>query len=89
MIENRYREIEVLRDPDGVIAVITERTDTGHLSFRIQKEYESQGEVKATSYLGRRHCDAAVRVAKLAAERIDILTDIAKVSRARAGYSVP
>lgn len=89
MIENRYREIEVLRDPDGVIAVITERTDTGHLSFRIQKEYEAHGEVKATSYLGRRHCDAAMRMAKQAGDRIDILTDIAKVSRARAGYSVP
>jgi hypothetical protein len=89
MIENRYREIETLRDPDGVVAVITERTDTGHLSFRIQKEYEAQGQVKATSYLGRRHCDAVVRMATKAGERIDILTDIAKVNRARMGYSVP
>lgn len=89
MIENRYREVETLRDPDGVIAVITERTDTGQLSFRIQKEYELKGQVKATSYLGRRHCDAVIRLAKLAGDRIDILMDIAKVSRARHGYSVP
>lgn len=89
MTENRYREVEVLRDPDGVIAVITERTDTGHLSFRIQKEYEAQGQVKATSYLGRRHIEGAIRIAKLAGDRIDILTDTAKVSRARQGYSVP
>lgn len=89
MPENRYREVEVLRDPDGVIAVITERTDTGHLSFRIQKEYECHGEVKATSYLGRRHIDGAIRMAQRAGDRIDILTDIAKVSRARQGYSVP
>jgi hypothetical protein len=89
MTQNRYREIETLRDPDGVIAVITERTDTGHFSFRIQKEYESRGEVKATSYLGRRHIEGVIRLTKQAGERIDVLADVAKVRRARSGYSNP
>jgi hypothetical protein len=84
-----YREIETLRDPDGIIVVITQRTDTGHHSFRIQKEFESQGQVKHTSYLGRRHVDAVTRLMKKVGDRIDILDDQFKISRARAGYSVP
>jgi hypothetical protein len=89
MTDTRYREVETIRDPDGVIAVITQRTDTGHLSFRLQKEYVANGQVKATSYLGARHCDAIERVTKQVRERIDILTDQFKLSRARSGYSVP
>jgi hypothetical protein len=89
MNESRYREVETIRDPDGVIAVITERVDTGHLSFRIQKEYEVRGEIKATSYLGRRHCDAVRRLTQQVGDRIDVLTDTAKVRRARQGYSMP
>lgn len=79
----RYREVETIRDPDGVVAVITERIETGHLSFRLQKEYSSHGEVKVTAYLGRRHIPAILRLAKLVGDRIDILTDQAKVARAR------
>jgi hypothetical protein len=86
---SRYREVETIRDEDGVIAVITERIDTGHLSFRIQKEYVSNGEVKTTSHYGRRHIDGIVRLAKQAGDRIDVLTDTAKVRRARQGYSSP
>jgi hypothetical protein len=89
MTENHYREIETIKDPDGVIAVITQRMDTGHLSFRIQKEYEAGGQVRATSYLGRRHIEAIERLVVRVGDRIDILTDIAKVSRANQGYSVP
>lgn len=79
----RYKEVETLRDPDGVICVITERVDTGHLSFRIQKEFESSGEVKATSYLGRRHIPAINRLLKQVGDRIDVHTDRVKIERAR------
>lgn len=79
----RYKEIETLRDPDGVIAVITQRLDTGHLSYRIQKEFESNGEVKATSYMGRRHLAAVGRLLPLIADRLDVHVDRLKLSRAR------
>lgn len=84
-----YREVETLSDPDGVVVVITQRIDTGHHSFRIQKEFESNGQVKHTSYMGRRHCDAVTRLMKRVSDRIDILDDQFKISRARSGYSVP
>ena len=84
-----YREVETLSDSDGVVVVITRRIDTGHHSFRIQKEFESQGQVKHTSYMGRRHVDAITRLMKRVGERIDILDDQFKVSRARSGHSVP
>lgn len=79
----RYREVETLRDPDGVIVVITERVDTGHLSYRIQKEFESHGEVKATSYLGRRHIGAIRRLCDVLEDRLDVHVDRVKITRAR------
>lgn len=78
----QYREIETIKD-DGVIAVITERVDTGHLSFRLQKEYAHKGTVKQTSYLGRQHIPAITRIVLVVEDRINILNDIAKVARAR------
>lgn len=86
---DRYREVETLRDPDGVIAVITQRTDTGYFSFRIQKEYAIHGEVRATSYLGPHHIEAGMRLLQQVHDRIAILSDRARVSRAQAGYSSP
>jgi hypothetical protein len=79
----RYEDVETLRDEDGVIAVITRRVETGHLSFRIQKEFEAQGQVKVTAYLGRRHLPAIVRLAARVADRIDILVDQSRLDRTR------
>jgi len=79
----RYVELETLRDDDGVIAIITERVTgaprrVGDLSFKIQKEFESSGELKASSYLGRRHIPAIERLVRRVEDRIDILTDRAR-----------
>ena len=79
-----YQEVEDIRDPDGITIVITERIDTGHLSFRILKEYENHGEVKTTSYLGRRHIPAIRRLLQLLEDRLEIQVDRQKLSRARA-----
>jgi hypothetical protein len=85
MTENPYEEVETLRDADGVLCVITRRKATGHLSFRLQKEFESQGEIRATAYLGRRHIPGIERIVKRAADRIDILTEEAKLRKIRQG----
>ena len=83
MSRNRYKEVEVLRDPEGVSAVITERTNTGHLSFRIQKEYEDHGEIKVTSFLSRRHIPAIRRILEQIEDRLDIHVERQKLSRIR------
>lgn len=70
-----YEEVETLRDADGVIAVITRRIKTGNLSFRIQKEFKSQGKIKASAYLGAHHIPAIERLVRRVKDRINILTD--------------
>lgn len=70
-----YRDIETISDPDGLVLVITERTDGRYLTFRIQKEYEKDGEKKLSSYLSRRHIAAAKRLLREADDRIGILED--------------
>ena len=79
----RYVEIETIRDEDGLIAIITERvTDAprrvGDLSFKLLKEFESNGEIKASAYLGRRHIPAIERLVRRVEDRIDVLTDRAR-----------
>jgi len=76
-----YREIETVRDDDGVIAIITERIATGHLSYRIMREYDMAGETKITPYLGRRHGEGVRRITRKVQDRIDILTDTARQKR--------
>ena len=81
--KRRYVELETLRDEDGVIAVITERVTgeprrVGDLSFKLHKEFDSNGEIKVSPYLGRRHIPAIERLVRRIEDRIDILTDRAR-----------
>jgi len=69
-----FTEIHSIRD-EGVIAVITKRDDTDHLSFSILKEYSRDGEVTRSSFLNRRHGEPAQRVLKQTLEFIDKLND--------------
>jgi hypothetical protein len=84
MTENRYRDVETLRDPDGVVIVITENTSTGRLSYRIQKEFADKGEVRTTAYLGQRHLPAVGRLLAQLPDKLDVITDQIKLARARA-----
>jgi hypothetical protein len=80
-----YKEVETLEDHDGAIAVITE-SDAGYLSFRVQKQFvDNSGEVKATSYLGRRHIPAIRRLCDQLEDRLDVHVDRLKIERARTG----
>ncbi len=71
MSSSRYQEVHVLRDPDGVIAVITQKIDDGFHSYAFMKEYERGGEVVRTAYLQRRHGAAVRRLLPQAEEWID------------------
>jgi hypothetical protein len=73
MARENYEEVDVLRDPDGVVAVITRRTigeETYH-SFAIKKEFERDGKIERTSYLNRRHSAAVRRLLQRVDEYLD------------------
>ena len=82
MSNNEYREVETLEDAEaGLVLVITERTGTKHLTFRLQKKYRLHDQIRFTSYLGRRHIPAAIALLKKAEDRIDLHADRRQVGR--------
>lgn len=78
-----YEEIEILRDVDGICAVITRRTSNGQYSFMFAKEYDRDGELERTSFMHRRHIPAVTRLLPLVADRIDQLLDQDKAAARR------
>jgi hypothetical protein len=82
---DRYREIKVLRDSDGVVAVITERLDSEqpYHSFCFAKEFLKDGVVHRTNYLSRRHTAAIRRLMTQVEDYLDQLVEqnYARVAR--------
>jgi hypothetical protein len=78
-----YDEVEVLRDVDGVCAVITRRNSNGQYSFMLAKEFDRDGETERTSFMHRRHLPAITRLLPLVADRIDQLIDQDKAAARR------
>ena len=83
-----YKDVETHHDQDGMIAVITQRLDPAkggkcYFSFKLQKEFVNNGEIKHTHYYGRAHIDAIIRLSKKVGERIDILDEQFKLSQVR------
>ncbi|HZJ67696.1 MAG TPA: hypothetical protein VFD36_29535 [Kofleriaceae bacterium] len=76
-----YREVEVIKDPDGVIAVISEHVETGAHSFAIYREITRSGEAVRTAYMSRRHLPAVTRLLPDLEERIEQLEDRARAKR--------
>ncbi len=74
-----FTEVAVLRDPDGLVCVITEKPappgGRAMQSFAIVKEYERDGKVLRTGFLNRRHVDAARRLLDQAAAWLDQKAD--------------
>ena len=79
-----FKEVEILRDPDGVILIITEKVGAGTYSFSLQKEYEKDGTILRASFLNRRHIDAIRRLVTKAEDWLDQEADRA-ASRKAAG----
>lgn len=73
-----YTELEIVRDPDGVIAVITKSSRDGRISFKLAREFEQNGTTKQTPYLARRHLPAIRRLLADLEERLDICEDQAR-----------
>lgn len=83
MARDDFREIQVFRDPDGVIAVVTERERDGthYMSFAIQKEFLRQDTVVRTSFLNRRHIPAVKRLLEQLESFLDQEADRAAAQR--------
>jgi hypothetical protein len=75
---NEFRLVEVIRDPDGVVAVISERVKDGRISFMIAREFDQNGAVKRSAYLARRHLAAAARLLSELGERLELAEDRAR-----------
>ena len=76
-----YREVERVRDPDGVVAVISERIRTGQMSFALYKEFDQDGKIRLSSYLSTRHIPAVRRLLDDLGERLEQLEDKARSTR--------
>jgi len=75
MPRSDFREVKVLQDPDGVVAVISERVATGHVSFMLGREFDRAGETRRSSFLARRHIDGARRLLDTLEGELDAIED--------------
>lgn len=78
---NNFTELEIVRDPDGVIAVVTERAKDGRVSFMIAREFEVDGQTKRSAFLARRHLPAVRRLLADLEERLEIVEDRSRAKR--------
>lgn len=78
---DEFTELEVIKDPDGVIAKITERKRDGRISFSLAREYESEGSTKETKYLSARHLPAILRLCNDLGEKLELHEDRARAKR--------
>jgi hypothetical protein len=76
-----FTELEIIRDPDGVVAVITERASDGRVSFMLAREFEQSGETKRSAYLAKRHIAAARRLLADLEETLEIAEDRSRARR--------
>jgi len=77
----QFTESEIVRDPDGVVAIITERLRDGRVSFMIAREHEFDGQTKRSPYLARRHLAAVRRLLADLEERLELAEDRARAKK--------
>lgn len=76
-----FRDIAELRDPDGIVAVITERVADGRISFGLFREFTVGGEDRRSAYLAHRHIAGAHRVLAELDRRLEQIEDRARARR--------
>lgn len=64
--DKKYKEVATLREPEGVVCVITERSsdDGPRHTFGFFKEFvkDAEGDVSRTSFFGAKHLPALIRL---------------------------
>ena len=65
-----YDDIEEISDPDGVVALISQRRSNGALSVAIFRIYERDGQKEKTNFMSSKHIAAARRVLDIAEKKM-------------------
>ena len=79
--KNEFEVVEVIRDPDGVVAVITKRTRDGRVSFMLAREFELDGDTKRSAYMNSRHLPAVRRLLADLEDRLELAEDRARAQK--------
>ena len=78
---SKFTEVEKICDPDGIVAVITERAADGRVSFMLAREFERDGETQRSAYMARRHIAAARRLLNDLEDRLELAEDRARAKK--------
>ncbi len=78
---DEFRVLDVVKDPDGVIAEITERVRDGRVSFSLGREFDRGGKTEKTKFFSARHVPAIVRVLNDLQERLEAHEDRTRAKR--------
>lgn len=65
-----YEDIDEVKDPDGVVAVVSRRRSTGALTVGFFKEFERNGIRERTSFFEVKHFAAVRRILSVVEERM-------------------
>lgn len=82
---DKFRIVETIRDPDGVVAVITERIKDGRISFMLSREFEIGGKTQRSNYLNTRHLPAVRRMLADLEDRLELAEDQAREKKRERG----
>lgn len=71
--DNKYREVGLVRHPDGILLRFTERIETGRISAGIFRFFRDQQDERESVYFAAHHIDAAHRLLDVADQHMLIL----------------
>lgn len=65
-----YADVDVLRNSNGLKAVISQRRSNGVFTFGVFKEYERDGQMHQTGFIPESMGEAYIQLVRIALERI-------------------
>lgn len=70
--DGRFRELDKLRSADGMVGVISQRVETGVITFMIVREFpqSGSGEMQKTSFIPEHMLHSYVQMAETIGKRI-------------------
>lgn len=83
MSRDAFKEVDILRHEDGVVAIISERIDNGRHSVGVMREFDRRGKTERSAFLAPHQIDAAIELLQQARGTMEALEDKA---RARLRY---
>lgn len=74
-IRQGYEDVDEVRDPDGIVAVVTRRLSHGTFTIGLFKEFKRDGVQERTNFFELKHLPAIRRVLAIVEERVRKLED--------------